>query len=86
MKRSINMTEKTLTYDELGITLNDVYEQMGYHDTTPDAATQAETQAMIDKVRSWLKPRFCYIVTSQLPVFGLGDIILKQLKNSEAYT
>lgn len=60
------MTEKTLSYDALGITLNDVFAQMGYRDATPDAVTQAETQAVIAEVRPWLKPRFCYFVSKQL--------------------
>ena len=109
------MTEKTLTYDTLDIPHKAVYKQMGYRDATPDAATQAETQAVIEEVRPWLKPRCCYFVSKQLqrlealPTTGLqrlealpttelqrlealpttgfsfGDIILKQLRGSEAY-
>ena len=79
------MTEKVLTYDDLQITLADVYEQMGYHNTEPDEATQRETQTVVDDVRLWLRPQFCFLVTSELPAFDMGNIILRQLRGSEAY-
>ena len=79
------MTEKTLIYDELRITLADVYEQMGYHDAEPDGATQRETQAVVDEVRRWLRPQFCFFVVRELPAFDMGNIILRQLRGSEAY-
>ena len=79
------MTEKTLTYDDLQITLADVYEQMGYHNTEPDGATQRETQAVVDEVRRWLRPQFCFFVVREIPAFDMGNIILRQLRGSEAY-
>lgn len=79
------MTQKTLTYDELRITLTDVYEQMGYHGTEPDEATQQETQAVVDEVRCWLRPQFCFLVVRELPDFDMGKIILRQLRGAEAY-
>ncbi len=82
----IGMTEKTLTYEELNITLEDVYEAMGYRDTVPDEMTRQETQAIIDDVRRWLRPRFCFLVLRELPAFDIGRIIQRQLKGSEAYT
>ena len=80
------MTQKTLTYDDLRITPADLYEQMGYHDTQPDEATQRETATVVSEVRPWLRPQFCYFVTRQQPTFDMGRIILNQLKDSEAYT
>lgn len=80
------MTEKTLTYDDLLITPADVYEQMGYHGVLPDEATRRETQAVIDDVRRWLRPQFCFFVVRELPAFDMGRIILRQLRGSEAYT
>lgn len=74
-----------MTYDALGITLADVYEQMGYHGQQPDEATCHETQAVIDEVRMWLQPRFCYFVLKELPRFDMGNIIMHQLRGSEAY-
>jgi len=79
------VTEKTLTYDDLLITTADLYEQMGYHGVEPDEATQSETLAVIDDVRQWLRPRFCYFVVAQMPDFDIGKIILRQLRGSEAY-
>ena len=79
------MTQKTLIYDELRITLTDVYEQMGYHGTEPDEATQQETQAVVDDVRCWLRPQFCFLVVRELPDFDMGKIILRQLRGAEAY-
>ena len=80
------MTQKTLTYADLQITPADIYEQMGYHDTLPDQATQAETSAVVDEVRGWLRPQFCFLVSRDLPDFNMGKIILRQLRGSEAYT
>ena len=79
------MTEKTLTYDDLQITPADIYEQMGYHSAAPDGATQEETLHIINKVRAWLRPQFCYRVVQQLPAFCMGRIIERQLQGSEAF-
>ena len=80
------MTEQTLTYDELQITPEDIYEAMGYHGALPDEATQHETQAIIDDIRRWLRPQFCFFVRQALPDFDIGRIIERQLRGSEAYT
>lgn len=79
------MTEKTLTYEDLQISLADVYEQMGYRNAEPDEATQRETLAVIGEVQGWLRPRFCYQVVSKQPDFDMGRIILRQLHGAEAY-
>ena len=79
------MTEKTLAYNDLQLSVEDAYEQMGYHGTQPDEATQRETQAIIDDVREWLRPQFCFMVVRDLPAFDMGKIIERQLHGSEAY-
>ena len=79
------MTQKTLTYDDLLITPADIYEQMGYHGAQPDADTQRETMVVIDEVRQWLRPKFCFFVVRELPDLDMGKIILRQLRGSEAY-
>ena len=79
------MTEKTLRYDDLGITPADVYEQMGYRDVEPDEATIRETLAVMEDVRQWLRPQFCFFVTRELPAFQIGRIIERQLRGAEAY-
>jgi len=63
----------------------DIYEQMGYHDMLPDETTQKETLAIIDEVREWLRPHFCFFVVRERPDFEMGKIIEKQLQGSEAY-
>ena len=79
------MTEKTLSFEELGITPADVYEQMGYHDAQPDKATQQETAMILKEVSQWLCPRFSYFVVNKQPDFEMGNIILRQLRGSEAF-
>lgn len=79
------MTEKTLCFEELGITAADVYEQMGYHDAQPDKATQQETATILKEVSQWLRPRFSYFVVNKQPDFEMGNIILRQLRGSEAF-
>lgn len=79
------MTQKTLTYDQLAITPSDVFEQMGYHGLLPEKATRQETGVIIDEVRQWLCPQFCYQVVKEQPSFDMGKIILRQLRGSEAY-
>lgn len=82
------MTTKELTYDMLGITAADLYEQMGYHGAMPDAAVVSETYRIVDEVRAFLRARYCFFVTRDpLPaIFSLGKIIGHQLRGSEAYT
>ena len=80
------MTQKTLTYNELGITPSDIYKQMGYQGALPDETTQSETDDIISKVSTWLRPQFCYQVLPNLPsTFDIGKIITQQLRGSEAY-
>ena len=79
------MNCKSLKYEDLRIDIADIYEQMGYHEVSPDEATQQETETVIDDVRRWLCPQFCYFVVRDLPAFDMGKIILHQLRDSEAY-
>ena len=79
------MTEKILTYHDLMITPGDVYEQMGYHDAEPDEVIKAELTRIVNEVSQWLRPRFSYFVVSVQPPFDMGNIILRQLRDSEAY-
>ena len=79
------MTQKTLTYDDLGITPKDLNEAMGYQGAQPDEAIICESQAIISDVKSWLRPQFCFFVLRECPDFKIGRIMEKQLKGSEAY-
>ena len=79
------MTQKTPGFDALEITPVDIYEQMGYKGAEPDEATRKEVQAVLEEVRPWLRPQFCYLVIKELPEFDMGKIIMRQLRGSEAY-
>lgn len=79
------MTYKVLKYDDLGIVLADIFEQMGYHGVQPDEKTKLETQTIIHEVRQWLRPQFCYMIVRELPAFRLGKIIQNQLRGADAY-
>ena len=79
------MTYSALTFKDLKISAADVYAQMGYGDAVPDEQTQRETQSVMDGVRSWLRPQFCFFVSREMPPFNMGSIIEKQLRGAEAY-
>ena len=79
------MTKKELHYEDLGISLSELYEQMGYGQTMPDETTQKETERITEEVKAFLKPRFCSFVQREMPGFSIGKIIERQLKGAEAY-
>lgn len=79
------MTKKELQYGDLGISLSELYEQMGYGETVPDEATAGETEAILAEVKGFLKPRFCFFVQREFPDFSIGKIIERQLRGAEAY-
>ena len=91
------MTEKTLTYSDLDISLADVSEQMGYGEAVPDDSVLHEMQVIVGEVQAFLRPRFCFFVSrgtlddeaAQLNVnethFDIGPIIARQLRHSEAF-
>lgn len=68
------MIERTLTYDDLGVTMPEIYEQMGYGAAT-DADIEdrvgedvkAEVKDIISEIKTFLRPEFCfYIVKAML--------------------
>ena len=79
------MTKKELRYEDLGISLSELYEQMGYEQAVPDEATVKETDMIIAEAKGFLRPRFCFFVQRELPDFAIGKIIERQLKGAEAY-
>lgn len=79
------MTKKELRYEDLGISLSELYEQMGYEQAVPDEATVKETDIIIAEVKGFLRPRFSFFVQRELPDFAIGKIIERQLKGAEAY-
>ena len=79
------MTKKELRYEDLGISLSELYEQMGYEQAVPDEAIVKETDMIIAEAKSFLRPRFSFFVQRELPDFAIGKIIERQLKGAEAY-
>lgn len=55
------MIYKELKYDDLHITLKEVYESMQYGDNVPDESVCMETEAVLAEISTFLKPRFCVI-------------------------
>ena len=51
------MTEETITYDMLGITLDDIYQEMGCAGTAPADGIASEVDAIVADVREWTRPR-----------------------------
>lgn len=91
------MIKRELNFDDLGLTLPEIYEQMGYGTASPDAMTASETEEMLSRIRRFLRPRFCFFITdgsldpdnSSLSVMGrdfaIGRIIARQLRGAERY-
>ena len=91
------MNRVELTYDELAITPSELYEQMGYGQSIPDEATLQEIDQVLQEVKSFLKPSFCYFVkygaldleqytlTIEDTTLSVGKIIARQLRGAEAY-
>lgn len=91
------MISRTLNFDDLGVTLKDIYEQMGYGENLPDESTVEETEQILSIVKGFLKPRFCFFVADGVlnqsektleavgRHFDIGRIITSQLKGAERF-
>lgn len=63
------MISRTLTYDDLGVTMPEIYEQMGYGAVT-DADIEdrvgedvkAEVQDILHEIKAFLRPEFCFYI------------------------
>lgn len=63
------MISKTLTYGDLGVTMPEIYEQMGYGAVT-DADIEdrvgedvkAEVQDILHEIKAFLRPEFCFYI------------------------
>lgn len=90
------MTSGELTYDRLGVSLPEIYEQMGYGTAVPDPATSAEIDGVIGEIRRFLRPRYEFFALRGLldgdrltlgeKTFEIGRIISRQLRGAEAYS
>ncbi len=91
------MNKVELTYEQLGITSAELYEQMGYGEAVPDEATLKEVEGVLQEVRVFLQPSFCFFVKygsldleqNTLAIddttLSVGKIIARQLRGAEAY-
>ena len=75
------MIESTLTYDELGLTTDEILASM-----PSDAYSLQEIWTLIDEIRGFLVTRFAFVTTGfeTIDRFKPGPIIMSQLKGSEA--
>ncbi|MBR1400979.1 MAG: methionine synthase [Prevotella sp.] len=90
------MTYKELSYSDLKISASDIYVQMGYDNHVPDAAVRSEMSRIVEEVKAFLHPRYCFMVkrgslsveNEELTMgqrFAIGKIIARQLRGSEAF-
>lgn len=83
------MTFYELTYEELGVKTENVYEFMGVNEDAADEAFKTEFDQIIGDVSTWLRPRICYTVVTPEQVeavgFSMGNIVTHQLKGAKAY-
>ena len=91
------MNKVFLTYDQLAITPAELYEQMGYGKEVPDEDTLQEVERVLQEVRAFLQPSFCFFVkygvldleqntlTIDDTTLSIGKIIARQLRGAEAY-
>lgn len=91
------MTEKSITYSNLHITLSDLLSEMGYVDVAPPEEVAEVAQWVIGRAAEVAQPKFVYqvfpgaadVASSSVSVGGknldVGRIIASQLKDSEAF-
>lgn len=91
------MLEQKLTYQDLQIPSSEIYEAMGYKDSTPDAMVIEETDALLKRITPLLRPRFFFFLTDgrvdteketlivQDTVLSIGKTIARQLRGAEAF-
>jgi hypothetical protein len=82
LKRYKNsMIERTLTYDELGLSTDEILTSI-----PSDAAMRQEVLSLIDEIQGFLHAKFAFVTTDIQPIFRFhpGKIITNQLKGSEA--
>lgn len=97
LNHHLQMLEQELSYKDLNIPSSEVYEAMGYKDSTPDAMVVEETNALLHRITPSLRPRFFFfiidgvldtekeILTVGDTVFSIGKTIARQLRGSEAF-
>lgn len=91
------MLEQELSYKDLNIPSSEIYEAMGYKDSTPDGMVVEETDTLLNRIAPSLRPRFFFSIidgildtkketlTVEDTVFSIGKTIARQLRGSEAF-
>ena len=91
------MLERELSYKDLNIPSSEIYETMGYKDSTPDRMVVEETDTLLDCITPSLRPRFFFFITNGIldteketltvgnTVFSIGKTISRQLRGSKAF-
>lgn len=87
--------EYNISFNQLQITPEEVYETMGYGSSTPEKDVVEMVKNTIEQVAAFTVPRFCYliaegVITHDTLTIGsqtlqTGKIIGKQLMHSEAF-
>lgn len=91
------MISEILTYDKLGITHADIYEQIGYGEAAADDDVQREVTEVEKLIKAALRPEYCFFITkgelnatdntlsAMGNTFTAGRIICRQLRGSAAF-
>ena len=77
------MITDCLTYDELNISLTDVFDTLQCPDT--DASLRVEVNEIIKQARDILQARFTILFRDSIDGFDVGKIIHRQLAGAERY-
>lgn len=91
------MIENTLAFEDLHISLEEIYEQMGYGVNIPDESIVSETIELLNHIKTILSPRFSFFIADGVAdeiantleavgrKFHIGKIISRQLRGSRRY-
>lgn len=91
------MTEQLLSFDNLNISLEEIYREMGYDNRLPGSDIIKETTAVAEEVKQLLRPRFGFFISGGVLDteaktlaargfhFNIGQIITRQLRGAQAY-
>lgn len=81
------MIERELSYQQLNLSLGEIYEALGYKDgALPDAATQQEVQAVVAEVDTHVVARVGFVTRpiTSLETFAPGAIIHSEMRGCQA--
>lgn len=89
------MQEAEISFHELNLSIREVFETMGYGDTTPDSNIQQQTSSLLNDASLIARPRFLYFFANGMikenglfvknTTLNTGKIITRQLRNAELF-